>query len=103
MARKAGNPNWVSGISGNSKGRAKGSKNKTTEQIREYLQEIYSNHLERLNHDLEEMNAFQRQQILDKLAAKFIPNLNSNTNSDTVNGAIEIIVKYADDNEISLD
>ena len=84
------------GQSGNPSGRPMGSKNKTTDEIKKYLQETYSKHLVRLDDDLESMNAFQRQQILDKIAAKFQPNLNSNTNNDIVTGAMEIIVRYAD-------
>jgi hypothetical protein len=103
MTRKAGNPNWQKGKSGNPNGRPTGSKNRTTEEIRTFFQQILSANLENLEGDLIRMNPYQRWATLIAVGKKVLPDLNNNTNNDTISGGIDIVVKYADenDNEIS--
>src|SRR4051812_6510944 len=75
-------------------GRPKGAVNKTTAEIREALQAIYTKNLVKLESDLEKMTPFQRQQILDKLSNKFLPNLTKNENETMTSGEIKISIQY---------
>ncbi|RZL15174.1 MAG: hypothetical protein EOO89_14335 [Pedobacter sp.] len=84
-------------------GRQKGTPNRTTSEIREYLQRVYDNNLSRLDDDLAKMSPFQRQQILDRLAAKFLPNLNKNEDSSADDNKIEINITFGADNAASDD
>lgn len=78
-------------------GRIKGiSVNKTTAEIREALQLIYSQNLQRLQEDLDAMGPFQRQQILDKLNSKFLPTLSKSENTNENSGSMTIKVEYGD-------
>lgn len=79
-------------------GKPKGAVNKSTKQIREALQQIYSANMESLQTDLEKMSPFNRQQILDKLASKFLPSLTKNDNTNSIEGGVTIKVEYSDSN-----
>lgn len=75
-------------------GRKKGTPNKTTAEIRNILQNVYENNLTRLEADLDKMSPFQRQQTLERISNKFLPNLTKNENDNTHSGEVEIIVSY---------
>lgn len=75
-----------------SKGRPKGSKNRSTETIRELIQTVFDNNLDTLQDDLDAMNPFMRRKTLSDLTKYFLPALSKNDNEHK--GAIEIIVKY---------
>lgn len=94
--RKPGNPNWKKGTSGNPYGRPVGSRNKTSEQIRQYIKEIISGEMDNLNNDLTNMNDFQRWLIIDKLARYFMPTLSKAEIDQKNTTPIKIEVTYED-------
>lgn len=80
-------------------GRKKGTPNRTTEQIREYIKDIVDGELKTLPEDLKLMNKFQKWQILEKVTKYFLPALNKNDDSIEHSGSINIIVSYKEDDE----
>lgn len=86
------------GQSGNPKGKPKGAKNRTTEEIRGFIQGIVDNNLTNLEADLAAMNATNRWVILDKLTKYFLPALTKNDNNNINSGEVEIKVTYSSDN-----
>lgn len=87
------------GQSGNKNGRPKGAKNRSTEQIRSFIQNIVDNNLDNLEADLAAMNATNRWVILDKLTKYFLPALTKNDNNNINSGEIEIKVTYSDNTD----
>lgn len=87
---------WVKGQSGNPNGRPKGSKNKTTQQMRDYLHQILSGQLEGIEYDLENMSNFNRMLIFEKLLKYAMPTLSKNELGGEVNSNIKIEVSYED-------
>jgi hypothetical protein len=61
------------GQSGNPAGRKKGSKNRTTEEIRQALLSILDNHLTQISADLKKMNPKDRANWLIALAKHLTP------------------------------
>lgn len=92
--KRLGNPTWQKGVSGNAAGRPKGSKNKTTEEIRKFIQEIVSGELNNFEEDLNGMNPFQRWMILEKVCRYFMPQL-TKVDAD-VKGDVKIEVSFED-------
>lgn len=78
------------------RGRKKGSKNRSTEEIRSFIQKVVDNNLTNLEQDLERMNPTNRWVILDKLTKYFLPALSKNDNNNVNSGEIEIKVTYSD-------
>jgi hypothetical protein len=77
-----------------SKGRPKGSKNRSSEAIREIILQVFDNNLDTLQYDLDAMNPFMRRKTLSDLTKYFLPALSKNDNVNEHKGAMEIIVKY---------
>lgn len=77
-------------------GRPKGAKNRTTEEIRQYIQMVMDNNLERLEDDLERMSPSHRWQTLEKLTKYFLPALSKNDNNNTLAGGLDINVVFQD-------
>jgi hypothetical protein len=78
-------------------GRKKGTKNKTTDEIRMMYQMVLSKKVDQLEEHLETMSPFQQWILLDKLSNKVLPNLNKNDDSINHSGEIKIIVEYGSD------
>lgn len=81
----------------NRNGRTKGVPNKTSTEIRNFLQYLYEDNLEALQRDLDKMNAFQRQQILDKISTKFLPTLSRTEIEGDIDSNVTIRVVYGDE------
>lgn len=56
-------------------GRAKGTPNKITTEIREFYKELIENNLEQIETDLKELNPKERIEILIKLSEYVVPKL----------------------------
>jgi hypothetical protein len=73
-----GNPNWKKGQSANPNGRPKGSKNKTTNAIREAYQKLTEDNLENMSSWLNEIASQDPAKAMDmmiKLSEYVIPKL----------------------------
>ncbi len=88
----------------NKNGRGKGTKNTINDHIRSILSNIYQDNLnKRLVKDLDAMNPYQRQQILDKIASKFLPTLNKTEIEGEIDSDVTIRVVYGEDDTDSSD
>ena len=76
-------------------GRKKGAKNRSTEEIRNFIQSIVNNNLSNLEDDLERMNPTNRWVIIDKLTKYFLPALTKNDNNN-MNSDVKISVEFVD-------
>lgn len=88
------------GVSGNPKGKPKGVKNRTTEQMREFIKQVVDNNLGSLESDLAKMSNTNKWIILEKLTKYFLPALNKNDNQNVNSGDVTITVKY-DEREVA--
>jgi hypothetical protein len=79
------------------RGRPKGSKNRTTEEMREFIQKVVDKNFERLEEDLDKMNPTNRWTIIQKITQYFMPILSKNDNNNNMTGDITINVKYIDE------
>jgi len=78
------------------RGRKKGSLNRTTEEIRTFIQQIVDKNLANLETDLSNMNPTNRWIILDKITKYFLPALTKNDNNNMNSGEVKITVEYQD-------
>ena len=84
------------GESGNPNGRPKGSKNRTTAEIREHIQTVLDGQYEQLEADLISMKPFQRVMMIEKLTKFFLPALQKNDNDTNVSGDINVNINFVD-------
>lgn len=84
------------GHSGNPAGKPKGSKNRTTDEMRVFLQQVIDKNYEKLEEDLAKMSPSARWMIIEKMSKYFMPTLTKNDNDTTINGGINIRVSYDD-------
>jgi len=87
---------FKTGETGNRKGRPKGSKNRSTTEIRNFIQKVVDNNLSNLETDLAAMNPTNRWIIIDKITKYFLPALTKNDNNNINDGEIQINVVYKD-------
>ncbi len=74
-------------------GRAKGTPNKVTTEIREFYKELIENNLEQLESDLIELTPKERIEVLIKLSEYVIPKLNKvESNVDSIITGINIVI-----------
>ena len=78
------------------RGRKKGSPNRSTEEIRSFIQMVTDKNLANLEDDLARMNPTNRGVIIDKLTKYFLPALTKNDNNNMNSGEISIKVIYDD-------
>jgi hypothetical protein len=81
------------------RGRKKGSKNRTTEEMREFIQQVVNKNFDRLEEDLDDMNPTNRWTIIQKITQYFMPILSKNDNTNDNTGEITINVKYQEDSD----
>ena len=77
-------------------GRKPGSKNRTTEEIRQFIQRVVDSNLDGLEDDLLCMSPTNRWIILDKISKCFLPALTKNQNDNNNTGEMKITVEYVD-------
>lgn len=78
---RQGNPNWKPGVSANPNGRPKGSKNKTTEAIRDAYQDLIEGNLANITTWLEKVAKDDPSKALDfmlRLSPFVLPKLQAN-------------------------
>tara|TARA_R110000772_G_scaffold175521_1_gene287255 strand:+ start:239 stop:583 length:345 start_codon:yes stop_codon:yes gene_type:complete len=76
--KRAGNPEWKKGVSGNPNGRPVGSKNKATTQIREAYQRLTEDNLENMSlwlADIAADNPKEAMEMMIKLSEYVIPKM----------------------------
>lgn len=74
-------------------GRAKGTANKVTTEIREFYKELIENNLQQLESDLIELTPKERIEVLIKLSEYVIPKLNKvESNVDSIITGINIVI-----------
>jgi DNA primase catalytic subunit len=74
-------------------GRAKGTPNKVTTEIREFYKELIENNLEQIKADLKELTPKERIEVLIKLSEYVIPKLNKvESNVDSIITGINIVI-----------
>ena len=82
----------------NRSGRPKGSKNKSTETVRNSFQLLIQNNLEQLQSDLEEMTPKDRFNSIVSLAKFVLPTLNSiDFNTSNIDSFKPIEIYFSDD------
>jgi len=66
---------WTKGQSGNRKGRTKGRANKSTDQLRQTLNDFIDKNISGLQSDFDKLQPVQRLQMLDKLLRHVLPKI----------------------------
>ena len=77
------------------KGRKKGVKNRNNQEIRNFIQLIINNNLEKLEDDLNTLSPFNRLNMMEKLLKYVLPVLTKNDNINE-NKDVKIVVEYVD-------
>lgn len=81
------------------KGRPKGSENKETKKIREWISKYLSDNLERLNEDIDKLKPRERIDAITSLMEYAVPKLARVENLNEESGQIIITVKRAGDSD----
>ncbi|GAB6394199.1 MAG: hypothetical protein MdMp024_0511 [Bacteroidales bacterium] len=68
---------YIKGQTGNPNGRPKGSKNKATTDLREWIKEVLDSNREQFIRDLQEIEPHQRLALLEKLLSYAVPKIQS--------------------------
>ena len=68
---------WQKGQSGNPTGRPEGVKNKSTQKIRDSIQHIVENNIERIQESLDSMNPKEKMKYIIDLIKLVLPTLRS--------------------------
>ena len=83
-------------------GRAKGTANKTTNEIREHYQKLISNNLELLQNDLNELEPKERLKIILELSKFVVPTLKAiEMNTDSNDNFTPIIFEFSSNEKTS--
>jgi len=77
-------------------GRTKGTKNRTTQEMRDFLQKVLDKQLLTLEDDLLTMSVGTRWQIWDKLSSKIMPNLQKSDDTINHSGNIQVSINFED-------
>ncbi|TWR26914.1 hypothetical protein FPZ42_07720 [Mucilaginibacter achroorhodeus] len=77
-------------------GRKKGTKNKTTQEIRDAIQLVLSDKVDQLAEDLAKMDKFKQWTILNAVAKYVLPTLNKNDDTVEHTGEININISFED-------
>lgn len=91
------------GCSGNPIGRIKGSKNKTTTEMKEIIHNVIARRLDQLDTDLNKMSDTNRWNLLEKLCKYVLPTLSKSEVEANIDSISKITVVYEDLNSIDTD
>jgi hypothetical protein len=78
-------------------GRAKGTPNKTSAEIKEAIQAVLSLRVDELDDDLEKMDKYKKWTILNAVTKYILPTYNKNEESVEHSGEIKISISFEDD------
>jgi len=79
------------------KGRGKGTPNRTTKEMKEFISIVLSENLDRMREDFEKVSPGTRLMLWDKFAKYILPTLSQTKMEGEVSGQIEVIIKYDED------
>ncbi|MET0463037.1 MAG: hypothetical protein ABW007_07780 [Chitinophagaceae bacterium] len=82
------------------KGRKLGSRNRTTQEIRDTLTRVFDRNLIHIEEDLKKMSPQARWQILEKLGKYILPTFSVNENLNDNTGEMKIVVEYEQYNKL---
>jgi len=89
---------FVKGQIANPNGRGKGTPNRTTQEMKDYIKVIIDKNLDRMEEDFSKLSPGTRLMLIEKYAKYYIPTLAQTKNDVDVTGDINITVRYEDDN-----
>jgi hypothetical protein len=81
----------------NPNGRGKGNPNRSTKEIREFIQKVVSKKLDEFEDDLEKMSPANQWNIIEKVAKYFMPALSKTEIEGQIDGEINIKISFDDD------
>ncbi|MFR9543519.1 MAG: hypothetical protein SNH27_15900 [Rikenellaceae bacterium] len=95
------------GKTGNPNGRPKGSPNKVTTEMKEWVKELIDNNREQLERDLKILDPDERWRVIEKLMSYVMPKMQSvetkidlnNLTDDQLNAIVGEITKGIDDED----
>jgi len=86
---------YKKGQSGNEKGRPKGTKNKTTEQIKDLFRQFLSKNMNTLQNDFNQLDARERLVFIEKVAKIVLPSKIETDNNINCNDGKKWIIEFA--------
>jgi len=81
----------------NPNGRGKGTKNKTTIEMKEFISAVLSENLDRMRDDFDKVSPATRLMLWDRFAKYILPTLSQTQIEGDIRGKIEVVLKYADE------
>lgn len=81
-------------------GRKLGSRNRTTQEIRDTLTRVFDRNLIHIEEDLKKMSPQARWQILEKLGKYILPTFSVNENLNENSGEVKVVVEYEPYNKL---
>lgn len=81
----------------NPNGRPKGTPNRTTQEMKDFIATVLSENLDRMREDFDKMNPSTRWMLWEKFGKYVIPTLAQTTVDANVTGDINIKITYDDD------
>jgi hypothetical protein len=83
----------------NPNGRGKGTKNKTTIEMKEFISAVLSENLDRMRDDFDKVSPATRLMLWEKYAKYVLPTLSQTNIAGDVNAKVEVVLKYVDERE----
>lgn len=81
----------------NPNGRPKGTPNRTTQEMKDFIATVLSENLDRMREDFDKMNPSTRWMLWEKFGKYVIPTLAQTTVDANVTGDIKIKIVYEDE------
>lgn len=83
----------------NPKGRGKGTPNKTTKEMKDFIASVLSENLDKMREDFDKMSPATRWTLLEKFGKYVIPTLAQSQVNAEVNGDINIKISFEEDSD----